>query len=134
MINNSNENILLDDANSPDVDRKVLGIVSSDFIKVSDHLKEASYQIRKRGFSEFPIFVLARNEVAVGQILFAKNDFETQYDYKASFLQEFMERGLVSEESVVFFKEHYRNADEYCCLFVLEGEFANFVFMPYPED
>ena len=49
MINHSNENTIMDDANSPEIDKALMGKVSSDFVKVSDHLKEASYQIRKRG-------------------------------------------------------------------------------------
>ena len=36
--------------NSPDLNGKYLGLISSDFIKVADALKEASYQIKKRGF------------------------------------------------------------------------------------
>ena len=28
----------------------------------------------------------------------------------------------------------YKDADEFCCLFVLDKEFTNFVFVPYPED
>ena len=43
--------------NSPDLNGKYLGLISTDFIKVSDTLKEAAYQVKKRGFSDFPIFV-----------------------------------------------------------------------------
>jgi len=39
--------------NSPDLNGKYLGLISSDFIKVSEALKEAAYQIKKRGFSDF---------------------------------------------------------------------------------
>ncbi len=38
------------------------------------------------------------------------------------------------EESIKLFKENYRNADEYCCLFVIETQFAGFVFVPFSED
>ena len=38
----------MDDANSPDVNRRLLGIVSQDFIKVADQLKEAVSRIRPR--------------------------------------------------------------------------------------
>ena len=39
--------------NSPDLNGKYLGLISTDFIKVSDTLKEAAYQVKKRGFSDF---------------------------------------------------------------------------------
>lgn len=134
MINHSNENTILDDANSPELDKKIMGFIAQDFVIVADQLKEASYQIRKRGFSENPIFVVTRTPVEVGQLLFSRTDFKTQFDYKASFLDEFVQRKLVGEESIELFKENYKNPEEYCCLFVIENEFAGFVFVPFPED
>lgn len=124
----------MDDANSPDLDKKLLGKVSSDFIKVCEHLKEASYQIRKRKFSTFPVFVLATEDVEVGNMLFKKSDFNTLYDYKASFLEEFLERDIVGKESEDLFKENYKDPEEYCCLFVIDQNFAGFVYVPFPED
>ena len=41
--------------NDPELDGKYLGTISQDFAIVSDTLKEASYLIRKREFSEFPM-------------------------------------------------------------------------------
>ncbi|GAB3891398.1 hypothetical protein GCM10028803_03170 [Larkinella knui] len=135
MINNSNENILLDDANSPDVNRKLMSAVSTDFVKVSDTLREASYVIRKRGFTENPIFVASRRAVDIGQLLLGPNELAgNAWTYRASLLDEFVQRKLVAEESVDLFRESYKNPDEYCCLFVIEGDFAGFIFIPFPED
>lgn len=134
MIHHSNENTLLDDANSPDLNRMLLGQISSDFVKVADTLKEAAYQIRTRGFSEHPVFVASKEAPALGLTLISKGAFENEWVYNASFLQEFVDRTLVGSESVELFKEHYRNPDEFACLFVVHNEFAGFVFVPYPED
>ncbi|TAH11195.1 MAG: hypothetical protein EAZ14_06860 [Runella slithyformis] len=134
MINNSNENMLMDDANSPELNKQLMGVVSSDFVKVSEQLREASYQIRKRGFSEHPIFVASQREVELGITLIGNGEFENRWNYRASYLQEFVQRELVGEESVEMFQENYKNADEYCCLFVIEADFAGFIFVPFPED
>jgi hypothetical protein len=134
LINHSNENVLMDDANSPEVNRKLMGLISQDFVKVADQLKDASYQIRKRGFSEHPVFVVVRDEAELGLLLIAREEMANKWNYRASYLQEFVDRNLVGEESVELFKENYRKPDEYCCLFVIEGDFAGFVFVPYPED
>jgi hypothetical protein len=32
------------------------------------------------------------------------------------------------------FKQAYKDPDEFCCLFVVDTAFTNFVFIPYPED
>ncbi|GLU51839.1 hypothetical protein [Dyadobacter frigoris] len=134
MINNSNENSMMDDANSPELNRKLMGYVSQDFVRVSDQLKDASYQIRKRGFSENPIFVITNEEVDLGVLLIGSTEMTNRYNYRASFMQEFLDRKLIGEESVDLFKENYKNADEYCCLFALIGDFSGFIFVPYPED
>jgi hypothetical protein len=134
MINNSNENAIMDDANSPEVNRRLLGLISQDFVKVADQLKEASYQIRKRGFSEHPIFVAVQTELELGVLLIGKTELENEWSYRASFLDEFVQRSLIGLESIEMFKENYKQPDEYACLFVIQGDFAGFVFIPYPED
>lgn len=124
----------MDDANSPELNKQIMGLISEDFVKVSDTLKEASYQIRKRGFSENPVFVLTANEADLGVLLVDKGEMQNRYAFKASYMQEFVDRKLIGEESILLFKENYKDADEYCCLFALIGEFSGFVFVPYPED
>lgn len=134
MINYSNENVLMDDANSPELNRKLMGIVSADFVKVADSLKEASYQIRKRGFSDYPVFVVSNTDVPLGQPLFGKTNMGNELIYKATYVDEFVERQLIAPESLDLWQENYKNADEYCCLFVVLAEFTGFVYIPYPED
>lgn len=134
MINHSNENTLLDDANSYDVNKELMGLISSDFVKVADPLKEASYQIRQRGFSDYPIFVSSRRDLELGQLLIRAGELDNGWNYKASFLDEFVQRALIGPESIDLWKENYKKPDEYCCLFVVHGDFAGFVYIPYPED
>ena len=108
----------MDDANSPELNRKTDGaFVSEDFIRVSDQLKEASYQIRKRGFSENPIFIMTSTDVELGVLLIGSTEMTNRYNYRASFMQEFIDRKLIGEESAEAFVENYKDADEYCCLF-----------------
>lgn len=134
MISHSNENMIMDDANSPEINQKLMGKVSSDFIKVSDQLKEASYQIIKRKISSNPIFILTENPVEIGSTYLDINLLKNIYEYKMSFLEEFIQRQIVGEESIEFFQENYKDPEEYCCLFVLDEAFAGFIYLPYPND
>lgn len=120
--------------NDPELSGKYLGTITQDFAKVSDNLKEASYQIRTRGFSKFPIFAISKTEVPVGQPLFKKGELENEWNYNASFLDEFVQRKLVEEQNIKTFEEAYKDPDEFCCLFVVDTDFTNFVFIPFPED
>lgn len=118
--------------NDPTLNGKYLGTISKDFVVVADTLKEAAYQIRKRGFSEYPIFAIAKVAIPIGTPLIAREDLATNWHYHASYLDEFTQRKLVSD--VEAFKKAYKDPDEFCCLFVVDEDFTNFLFIPYPED
>jgi hypothetical protein len=116
--------------NDPELSGKYLGTISQDFVKVADTLKEASYQIRKAGF-EYPIFPICKIQQPIGKLLI---DQITEWNYYASYLNEFLQRELISQDKEDDFIKAYKDPDEFCCLFVIDEAFTNFVFIPYPED
>jgi hypothetical protein len=116
------------------IDGKYLGKISQDFITVADNLKEASYQIRQKGISTFPIFPISTVEIAIGKLLYGKYEFNNLWNYYASMAEEFVQRGLIDPNKFEDFEKTYKNPDEFCCLFVVDEEFVNFLFIPYPED
>ena len=124
----------MDISNDPELDGKYLGTVSQDFIKVADHIKEASYQIRKRGYSDFPIFIVCKVEIPLGQLLYKKDEVGTNWNYYVTYLDDFIQRKIIEKDKIEDFKKNYKNPEEFCCLFVIDGDFTNFVFIPYPED
>jgi hypothetical protein len=120
--------------NDPELNGKYLGTITADFLKVSDTLKESSYQIRKRGFSDYPIFPIAKIDINIGNLLIGKQELGTAWNYRVTYLDEFVQRKLIAEEKVEDFKSTYKDPDEFCCLFVVDPEFTNFIYIPYPED
>ena len=119
--------------NDPELSGKYLGTISQDFVKVSELLKEASYQIRKAGF-DHPVFVICKEPQPVGQLLIDRLNSHTDWNYFASYLDEFVQRELVTKDKLEDFQSAYKDPDEFCCLFVVDESFTNFVFIPYPED
>jgi hypothetical protein len=122
--------------NDPELSGKYLGTITTDFIKVADTLKEASYQMRKREISAYPIFPISKIEIPIGSMLIGRGEApeENKWHYYASMLDEFVQRKLVAEDRVDDFKGAYKDPDEFCCLFVVDVQFTNFVFIPFPED
>jgi hypothetical protein len=120
--------------NDPELNGKYLGTITKDFVVVSETIKEASYQVRKRGFSDFPIFPISKDEVPIGNLLIAKNEVGINWNYHITYIDEFVHRKIIGEDKVDEFKQVYKDPDEFCCLFVIDKEFTNFVFVPYPED
>jgi hypothetical protein len=119
--------------NDPELNGKYLGTISQDFVKIADILRDASYQIRKAGF-DYPIFPVCKEAQPIGQLLIDHLNSKTDWNYFASFLDEFVQRGLIDQEGLEEFKVAYKEPDEFCCLFVVDTTFTNFVFIPYPED
>ena len=122
------------ETNDPELSGKYLGTISEDFIKVVEILKEASYQIRKRGFSDYPIFPISKDELVIGQVLVGKQEMSTTWNYNVSYLDEFVQRELVEKSKVDDFEKSYRDPDEFCCLFVVDRDFIKFIYIPYPVD
>ena len=120
--------------NDPELNGKYLGTITQDFAKVSDYLKEASYQIRSRNLSSHPIFVVSKVPTALGVVLLEREKIGSAWNYAASYIGEFMDRKLITSEHEQDFLSTYRNPDEFCCLFVVDQDFTNFVYLPYPED
>ena len=118
--------------NSHELDGKYLGTITKDFSLTANTLKEASYQLRVRKISEFPIFPICKHEQPVGQLLVDKNELALKWNFYFSFLNEFEQRGLVDEPEK--FRETFKDPDEFCCLFVIDNDFVNFLYIPYPED
>jgi hypothetical protein len=124
----------MDYFNDPELNGKYLGTITKDFATVSDTLLEASAQIRKLEISQYPIFIFAKQEVPLGSLLVNADQLNLEWHVFASYLELFVQQGIVSAEGVEAFQGTYKDADEFCCLFVLDEEFTNFVFVPYPED
>ena len=124
----------MDYFNDPELNGKYLGTITKDFATVSDTLKEASYQVRKNDISKYPIFIFAKQEVQLGALLVNADELNLQWHVYASYVELFMQQGIIGADGVDAFEARYKNADEFCCLFVLDEEFTKFVFVPYPED
>lgn len=121
--------------NDPTLDGKYLGSITRDFVKVANTLKEAAYQLRVRNISPCPIFVVSKDASPIGQLLMGRLDFpDLEWNYFFSFLDEFQQRQLIAEDRIEDFVAVYKNPDEFCCLFVIDRDFVNFLFVPYPED
>ena len=97
-------------------------------------IKEASYQIRKREISQYPVFVFARQAVQLGSLLINADELDIQWHVFASYLEILTQQGIVDPEKIEDFQGTWKNPDEFCCLFVVDEEFTNFVYIPYPED
>ncbi|HPI11957.1 MAG TPA: hypothetical protein PLK63_13025 [Catalimonadaceae bacterium] len=121
-------------ANDPELNGKFLGTITSDFVKIADQLKEAGYQMKSRRISDYPVFVMCRQVQPIGGLLYDKLNENLDWNYFIAMAEEFVAREILSTEGYETFVSTYKDPEEFCCLFVVDPEFTNFVFVPYPED
>jgi len=95
--------------NDPELDGKYLGTISKDFVVVSDTLREASYEIRKRGFSKFPIFPISKTDVPIGKLLIDKSEVATEWNYHITYMDEFVQLGIIENEKTKEFESIYKD-------------------------
>lgn len=120
--------------NDPGLDGKYLGTITSDFVKVSNTLKEAAYQVIKRGFSKYPIFPISMINQPIGQLLISNSEMDIKWNVYITYLDEFIQRDILDKNKIEDFKKAYKDPDEFCCLFVIDGAFTSFVYIPYPDE
>lgn len=125
---------MIRDENDPELNGKYLGTITKDFVKVAETLKEASYQVRSRKFSDYPIFPVCKTDQPIGQLLMGNKDLAIDWNYYITYLDEFIQRKLIDEEGLEEFKKAYKDPDEFCCLFVVDLDFTSFVYIPYPNE
>jgi hypothetical protein len=122
-----------DDPEPEPLDGRYLGSISGEFAQVAELVREASYQVRVRHISAFPIFPICKVHQPIGALLLAATE-EREWHFYLSYLDEFVQRGIFPEEGIPTFEANYKNADEYVCLFVIDEAFTHLVYIPYPSD
>jgi hypothetical protein len=84
---------MISDFNDPELSGKYLGTITTDFVKVCDVLKEASYQVRSKGFSEFtPSFPFRKKCNLSGKSSLAKRKKNLDWNYFITYMDEFVQR------------------------------------------
>ncbi|MCC2599538.1 hypothetical protein [Sphingobacterium sp. FBM7-1] len=97
----------------------------------SDSIKEVAAELIAEGYTLYPIFIAHQHEVHIGEMLLNRDELNTQWSIHVSSFEEFVDRGLIKEDRKAHFIKHFKNTNEYMCVFVVVPEGANFVFYPY---
>ncbi len=92
-------------------------------------LATAADSIIEQDVSAYPIFILHRSGIDVGIPINAATA-DAKWLVNASTLEEFVTKQLIEGDRVDNFKEVYKDATLYLCLFVVDGAMATFVFLP----
>jgi len=102
-----------------------------DLKKFSKAFKEASVTVRDQGVSKYPIFIVHQEEVNMGLLLIEPTQSGSHWCFSISTMEEFVSKNLIRDNKVESFKSAFKDPDINICLFVIDPNEANFVFVPY---
>ena len=91
---------------------------------------QASDSIRNQDISRYPIFILHKIQLPFGLPLVDREKLGGKWSVHASTLEEFSTKQLIEEHKVDDFRAVYKDPKLYLCLFIIQGETANFIFIP----
>lgn len=91
-------------------------------------LSDAADRIINQGISDYPVFVISNDDLEIG-IEMSKASEET-LKIKASTLEEFVARRLISPEKVEDFKAAYKAPDVYICISIIASDKSEIIFLP----
>ncbi len=105
-------------------------VIENEMKRYNKLLAAASDKIIKSKASEHPIFVVAKQPIALGFNLVDREKVNSNWSINVSSLEEFTTNKLVFKEKVVEFKKTYKDPKLFICLFVLSDLGAQFLFVP----
>ena len=109
-----------------------LDIVTEDFRKISDALKQCNYHISSSEEYEYPIIVVSEeNESDFGEIAIKSGELGNSLNYFASYLDYLIAVQMVPRDKIVEFKKVYEENADHCCLLVMSEIDAKLFFIPY---
>lgn len=109
----------------------ILESIRNDVARVGIQLKDIAAQVMEQGISDYPIFVASHDQHLIGKPVFDPDASTLNWTFHASFLEEFVQKGIIQKDKLSAFYKTYHEPQERACIFVLLPEQAQFIFAPY---
>ena len=112
---------------------QLLKILEEDTTLCKDYLQQIAVEILDNDISKYPIFTATLlDSLEIGKRIIDKEEYDIEWSYYASHLEDFVNRGIISMDKTDAFREAYKDPRQFICLFVVFDENdMSFVFLPY---
>ena len=119
--------------NKDEINSQLINQITQDFNRVYKNLYYASKQIIKKGFSEYPIFIMTKENIDIGSLLIDINEINNnQWKYYASYFENLKKNKLIINQET--FIKNFKDPNIFCSLLLSINKNAKFVFVPYKLD
>lgn len=112
-------------------ENSALDAIRNDLRIIGSTMRSFSMHVINEDISQFPVYIASQDEVSIGKPFLSKEKDHLNWNYNVSILEEFVKRGVVSEEKLEDFLETFGDPEERACIFVVLPDQGGFVFVPY---
>jgi len=114
------------------LDEEIYKSLHDDLEICRDYIRQIALGMIKGNVSKYPIFIATREtDFDLGLPIISRSDFDISWNFSASHLEDFVNKGIVGKNKIEEFKKTYKEPEQYMCVFVAEEGATSFVFMPY---
>ncbi len=92
-------------------------------------LAKAADVIVTEDVSRYPIFIMFQGEINAGLSVVNMDEHQSVWNINASTLEEFYTKKLIAAENIDAFREVYKKHADELCIFVMDENAANFIFL-----
>ncbi len=112
--------------------KNFLDVVTADFTKVSDSLKQCNYYINTSEEYDYPIIVISEDpETSLGEIAIKSGELGNKLNYFASYLDYLISVQIIPKSQIAELKKIYDQNSDHCCLLIIHEVDSKLFFIPY---
>lgn len=109
---------------------ELLKSLSEDIELCKELLSQISQEVIRQEVSRYPIFIAYTETIELGKPVFVKEQYDMNWSFNVSHLEEFVNRDIINDAMTDQFKEVYKDPQTHLCVFVIYNGEGNFVFKP----
>lgn len=108
-----------------------LNLLRADMIWVREALLEVSSDMIREGYSRYPVFIAQETDPELGELLFDRSELNLNHSIAVSYMEEFVERGIIAEDKQSLFVDNYKDPAKFFCFLLISSQAgAHLVFVP----
>ncbi|MFN8397533.1 MAG: hypothetical protein U0176_23125 [Bacteroidia bacterium] len=115
-------------------ENSALEAIRNDLRIIGSTMRSFSMHVINEEISQFPVYIASQDDVSIGKPFLTKEKDHLNWNYNVSILEEFVKRGVVTEEKLEDFIETFGDPEERACIFVVLPAEGGFVFVPYEVE
>ena len=112
-----------------DKEQEILKVLELDVTNFKKELKDVVVTIVKEGYSDYPVLIAHKEDIALAQKVLDKNLYNSSFSFSASTVEELVSKGVILKEKEDSFKEKVKTNGEMACVLLLHPEVMKFIFI-----